>query len=230
MLFAATHRQHRFESEELMLRIAIIEDDAELRRFMEETVNGSDEMTLAGSYGSAEEFKQNFVRLQDLNVAVMDINLPGMSGIQCIEELKPRNPKVQYLVCTVFEDSTNLFNALCSGATGYILKSASEDEFVRAIKDIDAGGSPMSPQIARMVVSTYPQRKSNAKALELLTKREREILDYLAAGYLYKEIAEKLSLSIETVRSYIRDVYSKLHVHNRTDALNKMFDRGFGNR
>jgi DNA-binding NarL/FixJ family response regulator len=155
----------------------------------------------------------------------MDINLPGMSGIQCIEALKPANPNVQYLICTVFEDSINLFNALCAGATGYILKSASEEEFIKAIKDISVGGSPMSPQIARMVVASFPQKKSNQDLLGDLSKREREILELLAAGFRYKEIADKLFLSIETVRSYIRDIYSKLHVHSRTDAVNKLYNR-----
>jgi DNA-binding NarL/FixJ family response regulator len=208
-----------------MIRVAIIEDDDELRKFMEETVNSCDEFILEGSFANAEDFKRNFNRLPDLNVAVMDINLPGISGIRCIEELKPKNPKVQYLVCTVFEDSMNLFNALCAGATGYILKSAHEDEIVQAIKDIEAGGSPMSPQVARMVVSSFPSKKSNQQLINDLNKREREILDLLAAGFRYKEIADKLFLSIQTVRSYIRDIYAKLHVHSRTDALNKIFNR-----
>lgn len=208
-----------------MIYVTIIEDDDELRKFMEETVNSCDDFFLAGSFSSAEDFKKNFSRLSDLSVAVMDINLPGMSGIQCIEELKPKNQKIQYLVCTVFEDSMNLFSALCAGATGYILKSANEEDIVKAIKDINAGGSPMSPQIARMVVNSYPAKKSNTDLLNELSKREREILDLLAAGFRYKEIADKLFLSIETVRSYIRDIYSKLHVHSRTDAINKLFNR-----
>jgi DNA-binding NarL/FixJ family response regulator len=208
-----------------MIRIAIVEDDDELRKFMEETVNSCDDFFIEGSFSTAEDFKKEFYRLSDLNVVVMDINLPGMSGIQCIDELKPKNPKVQYLVCTVFEDSMNLFNALCAGATGYILKSASEEDIVKAIKDIDAGGSPMSPQIARMVVGSFPSKKSNQHLLKDLNKREREILDFLAAGFRYKEIADKLFLSIQTVRSYIRDIYAKLHVHSRTDAVNKVFNK-----
>lgn len=208
-----------------MLRVAIIEDDDMLRKFMEETVNGFSDFILEGSFSSAEDFRKNFFRFPELNVAVMDINLPGISGIQCIEELKPKNPKVQYLICTVFEDSINLFNALCAGATGYILKNSGEEEFIKAIIDINAGGSPMSPQIARMVVSAFPTKKSNQDLLNDLGKREREILELLAAGFRYKEIADKLFLSIETVRTYIRDIYSKLHVHSRTDAVNKLYNR-----
>jgi len=208
-----------------MIRIAIVEDDYELRKFMEETIGTCSDFSLLESFSNAEDFRRAFTRLKDLNVVVMDINLPGISGIQCIEELKPRNPKIQYLVCTIFEDSINLFNALCAGATGYILKSAGEEEIIHAIKEINSGGSPMSPQIARMVVSSFPQKKTDADLLSQLTKREREILELLAAGYQYKEIGDRLSLSTETVRTYIRDIYSKLHVHRRADAVNKLFDR-----
>jgi DNA-binding NarL/FixJ family response regulator len=139
--------------------------------------------------------------------------------------MKPRNPTVQYLVCTVFEDSVNLFNALCAGATGYMLKSAAEDEIVRAIREIHAGGSPMSAQIARMVVNSFPVKLSDQQLMHALSKREHELLELLAAGYRYKDIADRLFLSIETVRSYIRDIYSKLHVHSRTEAVNKMYGK-----
>jgi two-component system, NarL family, response regulator LiaR len=208
-----------------MIRVAIVEDDEELRKFMEETIGGCNDFLLAGSFSNAEDFKKNFHRTPDLQVAIMDINLPGISGIQCIEELKPKNPSVQYLVYTVFEDSLHLFNALCAGATGYILKSAGEEEIIKSVKEICAGGSPMSPQIARMVVSSFPVKKTDQEAVNELNKRERELLELLAAGYRYKEIADKLFLSIETVRSYIRDIYSKLQVHSRTEALNKLYNR-----
>jgi len=208
-----------------MIRIAIVEDDEELRKFLEEAIQSCRDFFLEGSYSSAEEYKRNFHRFSDLNVAIMDINLPGISGIQCIEELKPKNKGIQYLVCTIFEDSIHLFNALCAGATGYILKSAGEEEIIKAVKDIHAGGSPMSPQIARMVVTSFPLKKTDQDAVGGLSKRELELLELLAAGYRYKEIADKLFLSIETVRSYIRDIYSKLHVHSRTEALNKLYNR-----
>jgi DNA-binding NarL/FixJ family response regulator len=209
-----------------MISVAIVEDDEALRNFLTDTVKGCDDFFLSGAYGSAEDFRKDFHRLGGLDAVVMDLNLPGISGIQCIEELKPKNPKIQYLVCTVFEDSVHLFKALCAGATGYILKSAAEGEIVQAIRDICAGGSPMSPQIARMVVNSFPVKKADADLLHALGKREREILDLLAAGYRYKDIAERLFLSIQTVRSYIRDIYSKLQVHSRTDAVNKLFYKG----
>jgi NarL family two-component system response regulator LiaR len=208
-----------------MIRVAVIEDDHELRKFMEETVKSCDDFSLEGSFSCAEDFKKRFQHLSDLNVVIVDINLPGISGIQCIEELKPKNENIQYLVCTVFEDSLHLFNALCAGATGYILKSSGEEEIIRSVKEIKAGGSPMSPQIARMVVTSFPVRKSDQHIVNELSRREKELLDLLAAGYRYKEIADKLFLSIETVRSYIRDIYSKLQVHSRTEALNKLYNR-----
>ncbi len=208
-----------------MIRVAVVEDDKDLRTFMEDTIKEGEGMTLEGSFSNAEEFKKSFASFQTPDVVVMDINLPGMNGIECISEMKPMFPNVQYLICTVFEDNVNLFNALCAGATGYMLKSASEEEIVKAINDIHKGGSPMSPQIARMVVSSFPKAKPNLDLLNELNKREREILELLAAGYRYKEIADKLFLGVETIRSYIRNIYSKLQVHSRTDAVNKIYGR-----
>lgn len=182
-------------------------------------------MVLVSSSSSAEEFRARPEGLDGIDVVIMDIDLPGMSGIECITEAKPKRPEVQYLICTVFEDNTSLFNALCAGATGYLLKSASAEEIVRSIHGIQRGGSPMSLSIARMVVDSIPRKRANTDLLESLTKRERELLDLLAEGYLYKEIGDKLALSIETVRTYIRSIYTKLHVHSRTDALNKLYQR-----
>jgi DNA-binding NarL/FixJ family response regulator len=208
-----------------MIQVALVEDDAVLRQFMEDAVNSSPDLMLAGSYSNAEDFKKQFSRFPQLNVVVMDINLPGITGIQCILELKPKAPTIQYLICTVFEDNVNLYNALCAGATGYILKSATEEDMVKAIKDIHAGGSPMSPQIARLVVNSFPKSKANSDLLSQMSKREQEILNLLAAGYRYKEIADKLFLSVETVRTHIRNIYSHLQVHSRTEAINKVFSR-----
>ena len=207
------------------IRVAIVEDDPVLRTSLERVVQHEGDLKCMGSYGSAEEFMARTTGLEDLDVVLMDINLPGQSGIECIAACKARRAQVQYLVCTIFEDNDNVFNALCAGATGYLLKSAEPEQIVRSIHEIHDGGSPMSLHIARMVVSSVPRKKSNNTLLESLTKREREVLDQLAGGYRYKEIAERMSLSIDTVRSYIRDIYTKLQVQSRTDALNKVFDR-----
>lgn len=196
-----------------------------MRLAFERAIQGAGDLDLKGSYPSAEAFLARPEGLDGLDVVLSDINLPGQSGIQVVEQCKPTRPQLQFLMITVFEDNTNLFSALCAGATGYLLKTASPAEIAQAIRDIHAGGSPMSLAIARMVVANVQQKKVNAKLIESLTPREHELVQLLADGYRYKEIADKLSLSVETVRSYIRAIYSKLQVHSRTEALNKVFER-----
>lgn len=205
------------------INVAVVEDEKDLREEFSSIIETCPDLNFKGAYPDAESFAQSFSSHLFLDVVLMDINLPGMTGIQCISALKDKRPEVQYLVCTVFEDSENLFNALCAGATGYILKSAQEEDVIRSIKEIHAGGSPMSPQIARKLVTSVPRKKVNMDLLSQLTPREREILDLLAEGYRYKEIGDKLYLGVETIRTYIRNIYSKLHVHSRTDAVNKLF-------
>lgn len=205
------------------IRIAVVEDDLELRTHFSEMLQEVPDFECIGAFATAEDFEAAFAQLEP-DVVMMDINLPGMSGIDCIGRCKPQKPRVQYLVCTVFEDSDNLFKALMAGATGYILKISDLDVTERAIRDIHAGGSPMSPQIARYVINALPVKKQNT-VLEALSKREREILELLSEGYRYKEIADKLFLGVDTVRTYIRNIYSTLQVHSRTEALNKAFGK-----
>ena len=209
----------------MAIRTAIIEDDTDMRHAFERAISAEGDLDLKGSYASVEAFMARSEGLDGLDVVLTDIHLPGLSGIQCIAKYKPKRPNLQFLVITVFEDNANLFNALCAGATGYLLKSASPAEIAQAIRDIHAGGSPMSLAIARMVVASVQQKKVNTALLNSLTKREHELVQLLAEGYRYKEIADKLDLSIETVRTYIRAVYNKLQVHSRTEALNKLYDR-----
>ena len=158
---------------------------------MQGIVQGEGDFVLKGAYGSAEEFRARHSGLEDLDVVLMDINLPGISGIACITEAKPKRPEVQYLICTIFEDNANLFNALCAGATGYLLKSAPADEVVRSIRGIHAGGSPMSLPIARMLVDSVPRKQTNTGLLESLTKRERELLDLLACLLYTSDAADE---------------------------------------
>ena len=209
----------------MSVKIAIVEDDIELKNHFESVIRSADDFIFLKSYANAEDFISDFSVLQSVDVVLMDINLPGKSGIQCISELKANNSSIQFLICTVFEDNENLFNALCAGATGYILKNTDENELLQSIRLIHSGGSPMSPQIARRVVTSFPVKKTDTDLLGQLTKREREILDLLSAGYRYKEISDKLFLGVDTVRTYIRNIYSKLQVHSRTDAINKLFPR-----
>ena len=209
----------------MAIRITIIEDDLEMRQAFEQAITAEGDLDLKGSYASVEAFLARPEGLDGLDVVLTDIQLPGLSGIQCIAQCKPKRPNLQFLVITVFEDNMHLFNALCAGATGYLLKSASPAEIAQAIRDIHRGGSPMSLAIARMVVASVQEKKANSALLNSLTKREHQLVELLAEGYRYKEIADKLDLSIETVRTYIRAVYNKLQVHSRTEALNKLYER-----
>jgi len=207
-----------------MINVAIVEDDADIRQSLEEIISSSEEMDCVAAFPNAEEFIDSF-RYVHADVVLMDINLPGKDGIKAVEELKPLKPKVQYLMCTSYEEPEKTFRSLCAGATGYLVKNCMPEKLFEAVKEIYNGGSPMSPQIARLVVTSFSQKQANSDIFELLTDREKEILQYLAKGFQYKEIAYKLFLSVETIRTYVRHIYEKLQVHTRTDALNKIFPK-----
>ncbi|MCB0820686.1 MAG: response regulator transcription factor [Bacteroidetes bacterium] len=208
----------------MKIKVAIVEDDSDLRSHFENLVINVADFHLVGAFPEAESFENQFKYLKP-DVVLMDINLPGKSGIECIKICKKILPETQFLIVTVFEDSKNLFDALCSGATGYLLKISGLSDTEKAIRDIYSGGSPMSPQIARFVINALPETKLNNAELDKLSKREREILELLSEGYRYKEIASKLFLGVDTVRTYIRNIYSVLQVHSRTEAINKAFGR-----
>ena len=163
---------------------------------------------------------------QFLDVALLDIDMPGMNGIELVEKIKSRFPNVQCLMCTVYEDNDRIFNALEAGASGYILKKSASRQILEAVHDIYEGGSPMSSEIARRVVQSFNRRKERNILQDFsLTNREQEILGQLEKGFLYKEIAHTLSISVETVRRHVHNIYEKLHVSNRTEALNKIAGR-----
>jgi len=149
----------------------------------------------------------------------MDINLPGMNGVECVRQLKPLLPKTQIVMLTVYEDTENIFNALAAGATGYLLKRTSKDELLSAIREVQAGGSPMTAHIARKVVQSFQRPVPAVQPTENLSDREREVLELLSQGFLYKEIADKLGVGYETVHTYIRRIYEKLQVRTRTEAV-----------
>lgn len=206
------------------IRVTLVEDDAEIRTAMMEILQESADFICTRAYERAEDFIKNFQHLMT-DVVLMDISLPGMNGIQCVREVKPKNPEIQYLMCTSHNDAERTFDSLCAGATGYILKSSTPDQIFSAIREIHQGGSPMSSEIARLVVSSFPNRRQDHNLLDSFTSREQEILHALAKGHSYKEIADRLFISIETVRTYLRKIYDKLQVHSKVEALNKVFPK-----
>lgn len=208
----------------MKINVVIVEDDKDIRQLLEEMIAGYDDINCIASFPNAEEFIASFTYI-NIDVVLMDIGLPGKDGVAAVAQMKPIKPKVQYMMCTAFEEPEKTFQSLCAGATGYLLKNCSPDDLVRSIKDIYNGGSPMSPQIARLVVSSFGNRQKTAAEYNLLTEREKEILQHLSKGYLYKEIAANMFLSVETIRTYIRHIYEKLQVHTRTDAINKVFPK-----
>jgi DNA-binding NarL/FixJ family response regulator len=174
-------------------------------------------------YGSAEEALAA-LPVQKPDVVLMDINLPGMSGVECVRRLKPLCPDTQFIMSTVYEDDENIFESLKAGATGYLLKKTVPARILEAITEVHQGGSPMSTQIARRIIGTF-QKKDAITAADELTSREKEILKSLSEGLRYKEIAGKFRISIETVRSHARNIYEKLQVQSRTEALNKVYGK-----
>ena len=209
-----------------MIAVVIVEDDDVVRTSMAELLKTTDDIHCAALYSNAEQLIKQF-KTMNVDVVLMDIGLPGMSGIQCVAQLKPVRPDVQFLMCTSHNHAEATFNALCAGATGYLLKTSSSEKLIEAIRDIYKGGSPMSAEIARMVVNSFPDKKKNVDLLETFTTREQEILYALAKGFQYKEIADQLFISIETVRTYLRKIYEKLQVHSKVEALNKVFPKNF---
>ncbi|RAJ06815.1 LuxR family two component transcriptional regulator [Chitinophaga skermanii] len=207
-----------------IISVAIVEDNHDIRTAMELLINGSDGYACIGAFNNAEAALEKIPHLMP-NVVLMDFNLPGMNGIECIARLKAEFPDMQFMMLTVYEDDEKVFNALEAGASGYILKKTSPGELLEAIRDLHEGGSPMSSQIARRVVAYFQKQAKPNPALEALTSREKEILDQLSKGFLYKEIAGNLFISIETVRRHVHNIYEKLHVRSRTDAVNKYFNR-----
>jgi DNA-binding NarL/FixJ family response regulator len=202
------------------ITVSIIEDDAPARGILADWIRRTQGFSCAGVHGSGEAALAT-LPVEKPTVALMDINLPGMTGIECVRRLKPLLPDTQFVMLTVYEDSEHIFNALSAGASGYLLKRMPRAELFAALKDVYAGGSPMSSNIARKVVQSFQQTGAQISDGQDLSPREREVLGLLARGYLYKEIAEALQISVPTVNTYIRRIYEKLHVRSRSQAVAK---------
>ena len=206
------------------ISVSIVEDLDEIRNALKILIGGSEGFSCEYTYDNGNNA---VIQLPKINpdVVLMDINMPGKNGIECVQELKSLMPQTQFMMCTVYDDDDHIFEALQAGATGYILKRTSPAQILEAIRDLYAGGSPMSSEIARRVVASLQKKDKKSPSIEILTEREKEILDFLAKGFLYKEIASELFISKETVKKHIHNIYEKLQVPTRTAALNKAFSK-----
>jgi DNA-binding NarL/FixJ family response regulator len=202
------------------IRVSIVEDDARVRASFARLVDQAPGFSCVSQHSSAEDALDALPSSRP-HVVLMDINLPGMSGVECIHALKTLLPDAQIVMLTVYEDADLIFGALSAGATGYLLKRTPPEELLRGIRDVHRGGSPMTSHIARKVVQSLRQTPRLGSGEDALSPREREVLDYLSRGYLYKEIAAELQLSYDTVHTYVRRIYEKLQVHSRTEAVAK---------
>ncbi|MDQ6631328.1 MAG: response regulator transcription factor [Verrucomicrobiota bacterium] len=204
-------------------KVAIVEDDSGLRESLAILINGSSGLQCVATYSTAEAALKK-LPLDWPDVVLMDINLPQMSGIECVAQLKLLRPSLQIIMLTVYVDNERIFKSLQAGASGYLIKQTAPAELLAAVADVQRGGAPMTNTIARRVVQYFQQRKPS-KESENLTSREQEILDLIAQGYRDKEIADKLSVSVRTVGTHIRNIYEKLHVHSRTEAVLKFLNK-----
>ena len=205
------------------IRVSIVEDLAEVREGLVELVQSDEELSMVSSFKDAESAALKLPALH-ADVVIMDINLPGMSGIDCIKTIREKCPDTQFMMFTVYENDDKVLQALKAGASGYLLKRTDPKRILESIKELSQGGSPMSSNIARKLLTIFVHEKKQTKK-EVLSDRENEVLQLLADGLLYKEIANRLFIGHGTVRQHIHNIYEKLHVHNRTEAVNRYFDR-----
>jgi len=203
-----------------MITVSIVEDNDQFRDALETIIKSQNEFALVGSFSSAEKAIDELLN-KPPDIVISDISLPGMRGTELIVRLKDKMRNTQFMVCSIHDDNETIFEALKCGASGYILKDpVTADEITKAIRDLYNGGSPMSPYIARKVISSFQKPVVNDESA-VLSSREREVLELLSKGLLYKEIAERLGVSHETVKKHLKNIYQKLHVQNKIEALNK---------
>jgi RNA polymerase sigma factor (sigma-70 family) len=205
------------------IKVGIIEDEREISESLKALIQGSEGFSCEHIFANGEDAIAAIPGLK-LDVVLTDIHLPDKTGIECVSQLKPQCPDTQFLMCTSFEDTDSVFKALKAGATGYLTKTTQPSKLLDAIVEVHKGGSPMSSHIARKIVASFQETVKN-KELEILSQREQQILELLSKGLRYKEIADKLCVSTETVRTHIRNIYQKLRVNSRTDALNKVYKK-----
>lgn len=208
----------------MSIRVSIVEDSRGTRESLVELLGRSRGLCCAGAYATGEAALEH-IPIERPDVALVDIKLPGMSGIECVAKLKHQAPETELLILTTYEESSLIFESLRAGASGYLLKNVPPREIIQAVEQVHAGGSPMSMHIARKVVTHFQGIKQPSTEMEKLTPREYEILALLAKGYLYKEIADQLGITLSTVRAHLHTVYDKLHVQSRTEAVVKYLEQ-----
>ena len=208
----------------MSISIAIVEDLEEVRDGLKNFIGLSTDFTVVGTYKSGEEALAELPSIRP-DIVIMDINLPGMNGIECIRLVKDKSPGSQFMMFTVYENDEKVFEALKAGASGYLLKNTGLLQIVESLKELHEGGSPMSANIARKLVNLFREPVRENVPVEVLSNRENEILQLLSKGLLYKEIADQLQITTGTVRQHIHKIYDKLHVQNRTEAINKAFGK-----
>lgn len=205
-----------------MIGVGITEDLPEIRQGIERLIRQQPDMLLLFAVGDAVSAMDAIVQTKP-DVVIMDINMPGMSGIECIQRIGDQSPDTQFMIFTIYENDEKIFEALAAGASGYLLKKTPPEKIIEAIQELYNGGSPMSSQVARKVIGHF--KANQHKGLDVLTNKENEILTLLSKGFLYKEIATQLSITVGTVTQHIHNIYEKLHVSNRTEAINKLNKR-----
>ncbi len=207
-----------------MLTICIIEDIPEINEGLVDLLEKDNRFSIIGNFTTAEKAMEEIPQLKP-DIVISDINLPIKSGIDAMKFIKNLFSQIQFIMFTIYEDSDQVFDALKSGASGYILKNTTPSKITEAIIELSEGGSPMSPSIARKVINTFNSNLSSKKVEDLLTHREFEVIELLSKGFLYKEIADQLSISISTVKRHINHIYEKLQVQNKTEAVNKLYGK-----
>ncbi|HXR84653.1 MAG TPA: response regulator transcription factor [Hanamia sp.] len=206
------------------ISISIVEDMDDVREKVKSIIDESEEFICLSAYSNAETALEELPKLKP-DIVLMDINLPGMNGIECIIKVKKKCSEIQFMMFTIYENNEQVYEALAAGASGYLLKKTSPDKILEALKELHEGGAPMSTQIARKVVSFFQKGNNITDENFNLSKREKEVLSMLSKGFLYKEISDQLFISTGTVRQHIHNIYEKLHVQNRMEAINKFYRR-----
>jgi DNA-binding NarL/FixJ family response regulator len=208
----------------MSIQVAIVEDDARVRRTLADIIRRATDCECTSEYATAEAAISG-VPLRPPQVILMDIDLPGMNGVECVRRLADKVPQTQILMLTVYKDTDSIFEALAAGAVGYLVKPVRAAQLLAAIRDVYGGGAPMTSSIARKVVQMFRQGRPSPHEVENLSPREQEVLDYLAQGFLYKEIADRIGVSYATIRTHIERIYHKLHVRSRSQAVARYFSR-----